>query len=401
MSAPDRAGVGVKGLAGPADDPVVSRRLLRRASLVAALLAGWPAAALAAPADPAPPTPLKIQAPPTAQTPPTGPATPTPSHRVSAAELADLTSRARAARVDAERAAAEVFAATARTAHLRVAMDDVAEQHDRAQDALDDRARQVYEAGQPDPMSALRRDLDLTGPGAYRLASARSLTVAAGLVDAVAGRSAATDALRVQADAARVALAPRLSAVYAAEERALALLDTAQAALAAEAASSAAAQRDRFTTQAVQERLALADLSQRVAQAAAPATTARGTVATGKQRAVTDALAAAGPGVPAGYHRTGQRLDGVASSYADSLAGSPTSSGPPYDPLRLTAAMLVLPLGTVVHVTAADGRAVNLLVNDHGPYVDGRLIDISGVGERLLGFDGLTHVTVEVLAPGP
>ena len=90
-------------------------------------------------------------------------------------------------------------------------------------------------------------------------------------------------------------------------------------------------------------------------------------------------------------------LSGIASWYGPGFVGHPTSTGVPYDPERLTAAMLDVPLGTVVHVTSADGNSVNVLVNDHGPYVTGRIIDLSHRAAQVLGI-GLGPVTVEVLA---
>jgi rare lipoprotein A len=60
--------------------------------------------------------------------------------------------------------------------------------------------------------------------------------------------------------------------------------------------------------------------------------------------------------------------------------------------------MLRVPLGTVVRVTAANGRSVTLLVNDHGPYVGDRIIDVSQRANRILDL-GLGIVRVEVLRP--
>jgi rare lipoprotein A len=47
-----------------------------------------------------------------------------------------------------------------------------------------------------------------------------------------------------------------------------------------------------------------------------------------------------------------------------------------------------------------NGLAVSCLVNDRGPYVDGRIIDMSRAGARALGYSGVAHVVVEVLVPG-
>jgi rare lipoprotein A len=92
---------------------------------------------------------------------------------------------------------------------------------------------------------------------------------------------------------------------------------------------------------------------------------------------------------------------GEASWYGPGFVGRPTASGAPYDPERFTAAMLLVPLGTVVRVSTADGRAVTVLVNDRGPYAGGsdRILDMSAAGARVLGYTGVKQVRIEVLEP--
>lgn len=107
---------------------------------------------------------------------------------------------------------------------------------------------------------------------------------------------------------------------------------------------------------------------------------------------------AAGSGYPQGYAPTGQVLEGLASWYGPGFVGSPTATGSPYDPERLTCAHKELPLGTVVRVSRGS-RAISCLVNDRGPYVGPRILDLSRAGSRALGFDGVAQVVVEVLAP--
>jgi rare lipoprotein A len=69
---------------------------------------------------------------------------------------------------------------------------------------------------------------------------------------------------------------------------------------------------------------------------------------------------------------------GVASWYGKYFDGKPTASGEPYDMNDLTAAHPSLPLGTFVKVTnLRNGRSVVVRVNDRGPVVDGRIIDLS------------------------
>ena len=70
----------------------------------------------------------------------------------------------------------------------------------------------------------------------------------------------------------------------------------------------------------------------------------------------------------------------------------------------LTAAHLTLPFGTVVRVTnLSNERSVQLRINDRGPYVDDRIIDLSLAGAQALGMmrTGLAHVSIEVVAEAP
>ncbi|SRR5579875_1792491 len=92
--------------------------------------------------------------------------------------------------------------------------------------------------------------------------------------------------------------------------------------------------------------------------------------------------------------------DGLASWYGDEFQGSPTASGEIYDKNALTAAHPDLPLGTQIRVTnLRNRRALILRVNDRGPYVPGRLLDVSRAAARRLGFvnSGKAWVRIEVL----
>jgi rare lipoprotein A len=92
---------------------------------------------------------------------------------------------------------------------------------------------------------------------------------------------------------------------------------------------------------------------------------------------------------------------GVASYYHDSLHGRTTASGAPYNKTAMTAAHKSLPLGTKVRVTeAATGRSIVVKINDRGPFVKGRIIDLSRRAARELGMEheGLARVRVEVLS---
>jgi rare lipoprotein A len=86
--------------------------------------------------------------------------------------------------------------------------------------------------------------------------------------------------------------------------------------------------------------------------------------------------------------------DGVASVYS----GERTANGEYASASGLTAAHKSLPFGTHVRVTNHQtGRSVVVRINDRGPFVRGRIIDLTPAGARALGMDGLAHVSVEVL----
>jgi rare lipoprotein A len=91
---------------------------------------------------------------------------------------------------------------------------------------------------------------------------------------------------------------------------------------------------------------------------------------------------------------------GTASWYGEFFQGKPTASGEPYDMYNLTAAHPTLPLGTFVRVTnLRNHRSVVVRVNDRGPVVDGRIIDLSYNAARVLGFkaQGLQKVRLDLV----
>ncbi|MEQ8935726.1 MAG: septal ring lytic transglycosylase RlpA family protein, partial [Amphiplicatus sp.] len=91
---------------------------------------------------------------------------------------------------------------------------------------------------------------------------------------------------------------------------------------------------------------------------------------------------------------------GVASWYGDEFHGRPTANGERFDKNRLSAAHTTLPLPSVVEVeNLENGRRVMVRVNDRGPFVGDRMIDLSHAAARALGFDqkGLAKVRVRYL----
>jgi rare lipoprotein A len=91
---------------------------------------------------------------------------------------------------------------------------------------------------------------------------------------------------------------------------------------------------------------------------------------------------------------------GLASWYGEPHHGQPTASGEIFDMAQLTAAHRTLPLGTRLRVTNLEnGRVVRVRVNDRGPYVAGRVVDLSHEAARVLDMveRGITPVRLDIV----
>lgn len=94
---------------------------------------------------------------------------------------------------------------------------------------------------------------------------------------------------------------------------------------------------------------------------------------------------------------------GVASWYGRSHAGRPTANGERFNPQAMTCAHRTLKLGSVVSVTnIATGKNITCRVNDRGPYIRGRVLDLSEQAAMRLGVGdkGLLRVRIEVVNNG-
>src|SRR5262245_2243560 len=94
------------------------------------------------------------------------------------------------------------------------------------------------------------------------------------------------------------------------------------------------------------------------------------------------------------------RQEGVASWYGPGFHGKRTANGEIYDQYELTAAHQSLPLGTRVMVTSlTNGRGVEVRINDRGPFVGGRIVDLSYAAARVIGMvgPGTMPVRLEVI----
>jgi rare lipoprotein A len=95
--------------------------------------------------------------------------------------------------------------------------------------------------------------------------------------------------------------------------------------------------------------------------------------------------------------KAGFEQRGLASWYGSKLHGKATASGEKMDRQRLTAAHRTLPFGTVLEVTnKRNGRRVQVIVNDRGPGVDNRVIDLSPVAAAQLGMKKKGLAPVEI-----
>ena len=92
---------------------------------------------------------------------------------------------------------------------------------------------------------------------------------------------------------------------------------------------------------------------------------------------------------------TGRSFSGVASYYGNE-SGSQTASGQRFNQNAMTCAHRSLPFGTQLRVTHGD-RSVVVTVNDRGPFVRGRVLDLSTGAARAIGLDGVGQVVAEVL----
>jgi rare lipoprotein A (peptidoglycan hydrolase) len=128
---------------------------------------------------------------------------------------------------------------------------------------------------------------------------------------------------------------------------------------------------------------------------------AQGPNSSGSAHTQINMVIAAKPGGKKALRKTPYQV-GTASWYGSDFDGKPTASGEPYDMYDMTAAHPSLPLGTYVKVTnLRNGRAVVVRINDRGPVVDGRIIDVSYNAARALNFksQGIQRVRLDLIQP--
>lgn len=97
-----------------------------------------------------------------------------------------------------------------------------------------------------------------------------------------------------------------------------------------------------------------------------------------------------------GFARTGQVLSGYSSWYGNEFHGRPAANGEVFDQNAFSCAHKTLPFGTWLRVTFK-GRSVVVKVNDRGPFVKGRILDLSRGAAEAIGLDGVQWVDCEIL----
>ncbi|HEV3475826.1 MAG TPA: RlpA-like double-psi beta-barrel domain-containing protein [Actinomycetota bacterium] len=102
--------------------------------------------------------------------------------------------------------------------------------------------------------------------------------------------------------------------------------------------------------------------------------------------------------IPPALEATGRTFSGEASFYGEEFAGNPTAIGHIFNPALFTAAHRTLPLPSFLHVQYGQ-RCATVLLNDRGPYVDGRILDLAEGPAMYLGLPGVGIIHAEILAP--
>ncbi|MCA1831897.1 MAG: septal ring lytic transglycosylase RlpA family protein [Actinomycetota bacterium] len=277
---------------------------------------------------------------------------------------------------------------------LRLAVQQARVAESESQSSYDDRVSQIYMAGPGVMMEVALGARTLADLDAMLPYVRESLTIGQTQVRELQSRHAATVSLAQQAESAeRAAIAAERRYRIIREElesRVLAAERALQAAeLAASKAAVAKARKSLFTIEH-----AAANWRELIDKALKNRRHARGEAA----------FAAASPylgpradcSIPNGLHPTGEHLAGEASWYGAGFAGRSTASGAVYDPRRYTVAHKTLPLGVFLLIKS-DGRCVVSFLNDRGPYVEPRILDLSWASAQAVDLSGVEHVEAAVL----
>ena len=279
-------------------------------------------------------------------------------------ELADLNDRKAALE-------SKISDASAQIGLMEVERHDAELAYAAAQERFVERAVEAYKAGSTTRMALLLSTQNLT----------QMFTVAEAQLASAESDSEALDRLQAAKDAAEATQAEidaRKQELLMARAEVDAIAGDVEAKLSARAAIL-----DRLTAE-------IQELERQAREAAA--------LAARPGAALLRLLGASGPapGIPKGFVGTGVSFEGIASWYGPGFEGNHTANGDVFDPNLFTAASKELPLGSWLYVTYG-GRGVVVYVNDRGPYVEGRILDLSQAAAEYLGIGGLGWIKAEIL----
>ena len=268
----------------------------------------------------------------------------------------------------------EIASVSAEIGRLELELGDREEDADVARDVIVERVVEAYKGS----TTSDRLALVLSAEDLTDAIEAAELTGHAADADAEALSELLAQQEALEAAQARVD--ERKQALLVAEAEAEALAEQAQSAL---------TERNAVLEELGDE---VAELERRAREAAAAA--AR------PDQAFVDLLSPAGPtlGIPDGFVGTGVTFEGLASWYGPGFEGNLTASGDVFDSSLYTAASKELPLGTWLYVEY-NGRGVVVLINDRGPYVEPRILDLSRGAAQAIGMEhaGVGWVKAEIL----
>lgn len=239
-----------------------------------------------------------------------------------------------------------------------------------------DRAVEAYKTG-----SVTRLALLLSADSLGELMTMAEATLSAGELEGAALDE--LEAARTKVESAQARLDERKQSLLAAENEAVAVT--------AQISDTLTARRTSLTQMTEQ----IAELEAQAREAAKVSAAAQN-VQVGAE--LLKILQPSGPSrdIPEGFASTGVTFEGIASWYGPGFEGNPTASGQIFDSRLYTAASKELPLGTWLHV-AHQGRGVVVLVNDRGPYVGDRILDLSHAAAQAIGITGLGWVKATIL----
>lgn len=291
--------------------------------------------------------------------------------RAIAAEVTDLEHRLEDLNVRRSHLDGEINEATRSLAHLQLEIEDAEAAYQAASQRFVQRAVESYKGGGNSTRVALllsARDLD----DFFMLAQATSHQAeldAASLRDLVDARD---DATRLQ------------RTVDARKQRLLSA--SARAESVAGEIDGALVQRRETLTRLMEEIDRLEAELRREARATSSVFPGAQRPTGRPDRELLEELSGSGPSlrIPDEFVGTGATFEGLASWYGPGFEGNSTANGDKFDSRLYTAASKELPLGTWLHIKH-EGRGVVVLVNDRGPYVEPRILDLSKAAAEALG----------------